>query len=265
MLLAEWATFEALIKAIHRSEEQHQAAERELGTAQLRTAKGLNRVTALGAAGFFGLLFVGGSLIIAIKSANDAHVAATAAERQADAAIAANKASLDSLHQTERPCITAESAKLIQPAEFPSQHRFFINLDVTFNNTWKSVAIDGLSYFMPEPNSTPFLATRWRRACEITMRQRNAIRAFIKLGQSWPSGFVIAPNSDAVYQTGSGSDDISARAAWEVTFYLIGCVIYDDQFATQHHTIYCFEPKTKPISNLSDIEWKICNSFVLLN
>src|SRR5271156_3282281 len=49
MLRAEWAAFQTLIREIHRSEEEHQASERNIWAAQLRTAKSLNWVTAIGA------------------------------------------------------------------------------------------------------------------------------------------------------------------------------------------------------------------------
>src|SRR5947209_8134376 len=49
MPLTEWAAFQTLIREIHRSEEDHQAEEREFGAAQLRTAKSLNRITVVGA------------------------------------------------------------------------------------------------------------------------------------------------------------------------------------------------------------------------
>lgn len=84
MLRAEWATLQSLIREIHSSEEQHQRAERDLGAAQLRTAKGLNRVKAIGAIfSFVGLLGVAGSLIIARQAAEDGRVAADAARDQA--------------------------------------------------------------------------------------------------------------------------------------------------------------------------------------
>jgi hypothetical protein len=57
MLHTEWAAFQALIREIHRSEEEHKATEHDLGVAQLRTAKGLNRITIVRAAfNFTGLL-----------------------------------------------------------------------------------------------------------------------------------------------------------------------------------------------------------------
>src|SRR5437016_6340029 len=73
VLRAEWAAFQALIREIHESEKQHQTAERNLGTAQHRTAKGLNRITAIGAiVGIVGAIGVIGSLVIAKRTADDA-------------------------------------------------------------------------------------------------------------------------------------------------------------------------------------------------
>jgi hypothetical protein len=84
MLRAEWVALQTLIREIHRSEEQHQRAERDLGAAQLRTAKGLNWVTAVGAIfAFLGLLGVTASLIIARQAAEDGRIAANAARDQA--------------------------------------------------------------------------------------------------------------------------------------------------------------------------------------
>lgn len=82
MPLNEWAAFQTLIREIHRSEEDQRAAERELGAAQLKTAKGLNRVTAVGAVvGAISSLGVIGSLFIAKIAADDAHMALVAANR----------------------------------------------------------------------------------------------------------------------------------------------------------------------------------------
>jgi hypothetical protein len=78
----EWAAFQTLIQEIHRSEEDQQAAERELGAAQLRTAKSLNRITAIGAIlGAITSLGIIASLVIAKFAADDAHMALVAANR----------------------------------------------------------------------------------------------------------------------------------------------------------------------------------------
>jgi len=84
MLSAEWAAIQATIREIHSSEKQHQAAERNIWAAQLRAARGLNRVTGIGAAvGILGLVFVALSLRVTQKAAEDGAIAARAAERQA--------------------------------------------------------------------------------------------------------------------------------------------------------------------------------------
>jgi hypothetical protein len=49
VLRPEWAALQAAIREIHRSEEEHQANERNIWATQLRTAKGLNWITAIGA------------------------------------------------------------------------------------------------------------------------------------------------------------------------------------------------------------------------
>jgi hypothetical protein len=78
----EWEPFQALIREIHRSEEDHRAAERKLGAAQLKTAKGLNRMTAIGAiVGAITSVGIIGSLVIAKIAANDAHMALVVANR----------------------------------------------------------------------------------------------------------------------------------------------------------------------------------------
>ena len=62
-LRGEWAGFQAAIREI-LSEEDHLAAQRKLGAAQLRIARGLNRITAIGAiVGLISSLGIIGSLL----------------------------------------------------------------------------------------------------------------------------------------------------------------------------------------------------------
>ena len=76
---AESATFQALVREIHRSEEEHQAIERSIWADQLRTASRLNWITAIGAiVGAIGSLGIIVSLVIAKKAADDAHMAVVA-------------------------------------------------------------------------------------------------------------------------------------------------------------------------------------------
>ena len=80
-LRGERAGFQAVIGEI-LSEEDHQAAQRKLGAAQLRIAKGLNRITAIGAIlGAISSVGIIGSLIITKFAADDAHMALVAANR----------------------------------------------------------------------------------------------------------------------------------------------------------------------------------------
>ena len=80
-LRGEWAGSQADIGEI-LSEEDHQAAQRKLGAAQLRIAKGLNRITAIGAiVGAISSLGIIGSLVITKIAADDAHMALVAANR----------------------------------------------------------------------------------------------------------------------------------------------------------------------------------------
>src|SRR6516164_9681401 len=77
----ESAGFQDVIGEI-LSEEDHQAVQRKLGAAQLRIAKGLNRITAIGAiVGAISSLGIIGSLVITKIAADDAHMALVAANR----------------------------------------------------------------------------------------------------------------------------------------------------------------------------------------
>jgi hypothetical protein len=77
----ERAGFQSVIGDI-LSEEDHQAVQRKLGAAQLKIAKGLNRITAIGAiVGLASSLGIIGSLIITKFAADDAHMALVAANR----------------------------------------------------------------------------------------------------------------------------------------------------------------------------------------
>ena len=101
-LRPEWAEFHALIREIHRSEEDYQAAQREYSAAQLRIAKGLNRITAIGAiVGAISSLGIIGSLIIAKISAVDAHMALVATNRAWISPVSATLGAIPSAPPTE--------------------------------------------------------------------------------------------------------------------------------------------------------------------
>jgi hypothetical protein len=93
LLKAEWSAPQTLVREMHENEKQHQAAENKTWAAQLRAAKGLNRITGIGAiAGLLGLMGVAASVIIAKRAADDGHTAADAAKQSADIAAAGNRA-----------------------------------------------------------------------------------------------------------------------------------------------------------------------------
>jgi hypothetical protein len=101
-LRAEWAEFQALIREIHRGEEDHQAAQRELGAAQLRIAKGLNRISAIGAfVGAITSIGIIASLVIAKMAADDAHMALIAANRAWISPVSATLAAIPNAPPTE--------------------------------------------------------------------------------------------------------------------------------------------------------------------
>lgn len=100
-LRGEWAGFQAVVGEI-LSEEDHQAAQRKLGAAQLRIAKGLNRITAIGAiVGAISSLGIIGSLIITKIAADDAHMALVAANRAWISPVSATLDAIPSVPPTE--------------------------------------------------------------------------------------------------------------------------------------------------------------------
>ena len=100
-LRGEWAGFQAVIGEI-LSEEDHQAAQRKLGAAQLRIAKGLNRITAIGAiVGAISSLGIIGSLVITKIAADDAHMALVAANRAWISPVSATLGAIQSAPPTE--------------------------------------------------------------------------------------------------------------------------------------------------------------------
>src|SRR5215467_1328928 len=97
----EWAGFQAVVGEI-LSEEDHQAAQRKLGAAQLRIAKGLNRITAIGAiVGAISSLGIIGSLVITKIAADDAHMALVAANRAWISPVGATLGALPSAPSTD--------------------------------------------------------------------------------------------------------------------------------------------------------------------
>jgi len=100
-LRGESAGFQAVIGEI-LGEEDHQAAQRKLGAAQLRIARGLNRITAIGAiVGLISSLGIIGSLVITKFAADDAHMALVAANRAWISPVSATLGAIPSAPPTE--------------------------------------------------------------------------------------------------------------------------------------------------------------------
>src|SRR6516162_6617552 len=109
-LRGERAGFQAVIGGI-LSEEDHQAAQRKLGAAQLRIAKGLNRITAIGAIlGAISSVGIIGSLIITKFAADDAHMALVAANRAWISPVSATLGAIPSAPPTEAILSRSHSA-----------------------------------------------------------------------------------------------------------------------------------------------------------
>jgi hypothetical protein len=102
ILEGEPVAFQALVREIHRSEEEHQATERNIWADQLRTANRLNWISAIGAiVGAIGSLGIIVSLVIAKKAADDAHLAVVAANRAWIGPVSATLAAIPSAPPTE--------------------------------------------------------------------------------------------------------------------------------------------------------------------
>src|ERR1700746_1537459 len=100
-LRGEWAGFQAVIGEI-LSEEDHQAVQRKLGAAQLRIARGLNRITAIGAiVGAISSVGIIGSLVITKIAADDAHMALVVANRAWIGPVSAKLGAIPSAPPTE--------------------------------------------------------------------------------------------------------------------------------------------------------------------
>jgi hypothetical protein len=98
---AESAAFQTLVREIHRSEEEHQATERDIWADQLRTANRLNWISAIGAiVGAIGSVGIIVSLVIAKKAADDGHMAVVAANRAWIGPVSATLAAIPSAPPT---------------------------------------------------------------------------------------------------------------------------------------------------------------------
>jgi hypothetical protein len=218
-LRGERAGFQAVIGEI-LSEEDHQAAQRKLGAAQLRIAKGLNRITAIGAIlGAISSLGIIGSLVITKIAADDAHMALVAANR---AWISPVGATLDAV-----------------PSAPPTEA---VNVPVAFRNTGHEPATDA-----------SIVSGSDSIAIDATYDQiHGKERAFGDYCFS-----ISGPNDDAsavsvvIFPGGSANNDYTGLITirpdvidWDVVYgkkylYLHACVVYQT-FGKVRHTSICY-------------------------
>jgi hypothetical protein len=217
MLRAEWTAIQATIREIHESEKQHQAAERDLWKAQHRTAKGLNWITAIGAGvGFVGLLFVGGSLVVAIRAANDAR---------------------DALHASQRPWVVADSVEMFQPVNW-SDFYCHIGFEFVLKNTGNSVATKIISDAAAHSNE-------WKTLQHHLDDGKEAVDNLLSTmtPKDWPIGMAISPGQTITKRScGIPADFPTEREAKIGAFIIIGFAQYRDQFGLLHHTRFSFVP-----------------------
>jgi hypothetical protein len=135
-----------------------------------------------------------------------------------------------------------------------------MHVKVTLKNTGKSVATDGWARILAEPNRTVLLDKEWRKPCDMIAEFQSALALSRKRGSggTWPIGFVLAPGETAIEDEYTGGpvtfQDIRN------SFYLLGCVIYQDQYGKPHHTNFCYQPIAVTPDGTSK-EFKACNAF----
>jgi hypothetical protein len=215
----ESAGFQAVIGEI-LSEEDHQAAQRKLGAAQLRIAKGLNRITAIGAiVGAISSLGIIGSLVITKIAADDAHMALVAANR---AWISPVSATLDAI-----------------PSAPPSKA---INIPIPFRNTGHEPATDAS---IVSGSDTISIAATYD---QIHAKERAFEDYCFSISGTKDDASAV---SMVVFPGGSATNDHSGSITirpdvidWDVVYgkkylFLHACVVYQT-FSKVRHTSVCY-------------------------
>ena len=216
----EWAGFQALIRELHRSEEDHQAAQRKLGADQLRIAKGLNRISAIGAiVGAITSLGIIGSLVIAKIAADDAHMALVAANRAWISPVSATLGAIPSAPPTEGIAVL-----------------------VPFRNTGHEPATD--AYMISGTDSIAIDATY----DEIHAKERSFEDYCFSLSGATDDASAV---SIVIFPGGSAANDYNGSITlrphlidWDVVYgkkyvFLHACVVYQT-FGQVRHTSICY-------------------------
>jgi hypothetical protein len=229
-LRGEGAGLQAVIEEI-LSEEDHQAAQRKLGAAQLRIAKGLNRITAIGAiVGVISSLGIIGSLVITKIAADDAHKALVAANR---AWISPVRATLDTIPNA------------------PSTEA--ITVPVPFRNTGHEPATD--AFIVSGSDSIAISATYDQIHAKERAFEDYCFSISVPKGDKSAVSIFIFPGGSATNDY-SGSITISPDVIdWDVVYgkkyvFLHACVVYQT-FGVVRHTSVCYYAQAgKSVGNL---------------
>jgi hypothetical protein len=161
----------------------------------------------------------------------------------------------ETLRRSQRPWVNAESFTPTS-VTLPPAGKFHVYGDLVMKNTGTSVATDGWVQMVATPNTGEFLVKNWDQPCKIVDQAMSGSRAAAAkgLGDTWPIGFVLAPNQQTRMRMGSGdaNDMIEEKIRKAMLFatpdqdpksgqfYLLGCARYKDQFGTPHTTRFCF-------------------------
>jgi len=175
-------------------------------------------------------------------------------KKAADAADSAAQTAAKTLQMAYRPWVNAESVELTESLVFPPRHRFNLVVNITLKNTGTSVATDGLAMPDAEPDYTAIISKSIYRACDSA----NEMRLTKAKSTPWETGFVLAPGDTLPLPATMGSDNISPEQIGKGQFFVLGCVIYADQYKLWHHTQFCFQPD-KPVSDPSKIKFRECD------
>ena len=218
-LRGEWAGLQAVIGEI-LSEEDHQAAQRKLGAAQLRLAQGLNRVTAIGAiVGAISSLGIIGSLIITKIAADDAHMALVAANRAWISPVSATLGAIPSAPPTEA-----------------------ITVPVPFRNTGHEPATD--ASIVSASDSIAIAATYDQIHAKEQAFEDYCLSISSPKGDKSAVSIVIFPGTSATNDH-NGSITISPEVIdWDAVYgrkyvFLHACVMYQT-FGKVRHTSVCY-------------------------
>jgi hypothetical protein len=159
-----------------------------------------------------------------------------------------------SLQRSERPWVNAESVE-VNNLTLQDHPTLTMQVKTTFRNTGKSVATNGWTSIWIAPNVVKTLRDDWRKPCKTIAQEKEAEAQAnkLKLGATWPHGFVLAPGESVPDEITFRDSGVSTNN-YQSGYYILGCTTYDDQFGNHHHTNFCFTPA-------GDTKFKACNGF----